>query len=198
MKMKSMRDVMVRLSMLADQSGEKVSDARLEFTAERILPFGADNVCAALETLLDSSRRFPTVEEIKKVMGFGERTGRDLGNHIANLLIQAMGKFGAMTPGNFKQAKAIEIALGGAYEIVNRMGGWNLCCDRAGESLPHFIAQTRDLVESYSGTSVLDKSKIPDALISRDDAFRLAAAECEKLESPTIALIKLVADKFEI
>lgn len=92
----TMKDIMIRLALLAEQSGEKVSDTRLKFTAEKIFPFGADDVCRALEKLLESSRRFPTIQEIKFAMGVAEPTGRDLGTRVANTMIEAMGKYGSL------------------------------------------------------------------------------------------------------
>lgn len=168
-----MKKIMVRLALLAEQSGEKVSETRLEFTAEKLLQFGEDKVCFALEKLLESSRRFPTIAEIKKEMGIAEPTGRDLGTHVANLMIQAMGKFGSLN--SAKQATALKLALGDAvWDVVERLGGWNLCCDRAGENVPSFIAQTRDLVESYASTGMLSFEQLPKALPSLHDAFKMA------------------------
>jgi hypothetical protein len=165
--------IMIRLALLAEQSGDKVSETRLEFTAEKLFEYGHEKVCAALEKLLESSRRFPTIAEIKTAMGVAEPTGRDLGTHVANLMIQAMGKFGSLN--SVKQSTALKLALGDAvWDIVERLGGWNLCCDRAGENISSFVAQTRDLVESYSGTGMLSFEQVPKALPSRQDAWKMA------------------------
>jgi|688.fasta_scaffold419821_3 hypothetical protein len=180
--MKTMRDVMARLALLAEQSGDKVSDARLKFTAEKIFVYGAEEVCAALELLLENSRRFPTIEEIKKALGVSEIDGRDLGTHAANLLIAAMGKFGALN--GVKQSLAVKVALGDSlWQIVETMGGWNLCIDRAGENISSFVAQTRDLVASYSASGVIDPKEIPTKLMTRHDAFELASAKNLEIEN---------------
>jgi hypothetical protein len=180
-----MRDVMVRLALLAEQSGDKVSDARLDFTAEKIIGYGATEVCEALELLLENSRRFPTIEEIKKALGVSEIDGRDLGTHSANLLIAAMGKFGALN--GAKQSLAVKLALGESlWHIVESMGGWNLCIDRAGENLSAFVAQTRDLVASYSASGVIDAKKIPTKLMHREDAFELAGKNLSDDDTPQI------------
>jgi|688.fasta_scaffold473024_2 hypothetical protein len=198
--MKNSKDVMVRLALLAEQSGEKVSETRLKFTSEKILSFGnADLVSAALEKLLESSRRFPTVDEIKKAMGFSEPTNKELGTHVANLLLQAMGKFGETSPGNLKHANAVRFAVGEqVFEIVTKMGGWNFCIERANENIPFFISQTRDLVEAYVAAKVIDKNQVPAALPSRADSF--AAAEKISLEAgdkiPNV--IKMLANRSQI
>ena len=169
-----MKKIMIRLALLAEQSGEKVSEVRLEYTAEKLFPLGCADVCAALEKLLDSSRRFPTIEEIKTAMGISDPaplTVRDIGTQIANLLIEAMGKYGTLN--SARQTEAIKIAVGpAAWEIAAKLGGWDLCCERAGENPMAFVAQARDLAEAYRST--IKSADLPSALPSLSAALDLA------------------------
>lgn len=176
-----MKKIMIRLALLAEQSGEKVSEVRLEYTAEKLFPLGCADVCAALEKLLESSRRFPTIEEIKRAMGLAEPTGRDLGNRIANLIIRAMGKYGSLN--SDKHREAVRLAVGPvAWDIADKMGGWNLCCDRSADNMAAFIAQTRDLVESYSASGMIEAGAVPDFLPSLGQALVIAEEKLSQIE----------------
>jgi len=174
------KDIFMRLALLAEQSGEKVSEMRLKFATEKLGVYDPDQVCAALEKLLESSRRFPTIAEIKKEMGVAEPTGRDLGTRIANLIIQAMGKYGSLN--SVKQTEAIKLAIGPvAWDITNKMGGWNMCCDRAADNMTAFIAQTRDLVESYSASGLIEDGDIPATLPSLGEALQIAGEKLKEI-----------------
>jgi len=180
-----MKKIMIRLALLAEQSGEKVSEVRLEYTAEKLFPLGCADVCAALEKLLESSRRFPTIEEIKRAMGLAEPTGRDLGNRIANLIIRAMGKYGSLN--SDKHREAVRLAVGPVvWDIVDKLGGWNLCCDRAADNMTSFIAQARDLVESYSLSGLIEGGEIPDSLPSLGRALEIAESQRQIEQRPEV------------
>ena len=176
------KDIMLRLALLAEQSGETVSEMRLKYAVEKLSPLGADKVCAALEQLLETSRRFPTIAEIKTAMGIAEPTGRDLGTRIANLMVEAMGKYGSLN--SVKQSEAIRLAIGpAAWDIADKMGGWNMCCDRAGENMTAFIAQARDLAESFAATGMLEPTQVPKSLPSLGEALQIAGNEIKAIEN---------------
>jgi hypothetical protein len=175
-----MRKIMIRLALLAEQSGDKVSETRLEYTAEKLVQYGEEKVCIALEKLLETSRRFPTIAEVKAALGVAEPSGRDLGTRVANLMIQAMGKYGSLN--SVKQTEAIKLAIGHvAWDIANKMGGWNMCCDRAADNMTAFIAQTRDLVESYNASGLIEAGDIPAALPSLGEALQIAGEKLKEI-----------------
>lgn len=160
--------ILVILRLIAEQSGEGVSDARLKFVSERLLPYGTERVCDALTKLLDSSRRFPTVDEVRTAMGEASLSGRDVGMQIANLLLDGVRRFGEAT--NPRTAAAIERALGEtAWRVVTALGGWNAVVEAAAGE--HFRAQVRDLVDSLVKTGGLVVDCLPASLPSLANAL---------------------------
>lgn len=148
------------LGLFAEQTGESVSSTRLEFMTRRLVPLGTDAVIAALEKMLEKARRFPTIQEIKDTMGLGEPTARDIGNDIAALMLGAMGKVGV--PVSASGIAARDALLGpAALYVAEKMGGWSLAVDQAGENLAAFRAQVRDLAESYARQGFISEKDIP-------------------------------------
>lgn len=172
--------IIVILAMFAEASGEKVSKERLKFTAERLMALEqTGDVVQALARMLESSRRFPTVAEVKAEMGVADATPRDEANQIADRIIAAMGKFGEIPPGNVTTARALEHALGeSAWTCVERMGGWTMLLDRASENVGVLRAQIRDTAEGYIRTGIIERGRI----CNRSLNMREALAEVKQLE----------------
>ena len=165
-------DVMMRLAALAEQCGEKPSDFRLEFTVKTLMPLGADKVCEALERLMQSARRFPTVAEIKAEMGEADLTPDDEARMIVESIMKGVRQFGEVPPGNQRTPEAIRLAIGdGAWEVVCRSGGWNAVIERAGENEMAFRAQVRDLASAYLRTGVIERGTLPDKIPSAYQAL---------------------------
>lgn len=171
------------LALFAEQTGEKVSPMRLEFMTRSLVPLGPNAVITALERMLESARRFPTVQEIKDAMGLGEPTARDIGNDIAALMLGAMSKVGI--PVSTRGIAARDALLGpAALFVVEKMGGWNLAVDQAGENLAAFRAQVRDLAESYARQGLIDPREIPRGeLPSYGQIFHLDCAENKQVDT---------------
>lgn len=125
--------IMKMLAMLADQTGEKVSQERSDFYAERLLPLGADQVCEALSRMLETCRRFPTVGEIKSEMGVGEPTDDDKGREVAERIYNAIVRIGSIngTGEHAKQRrdKLAEMLGPVGHTVVEMQGGWNRLCE---------------------------------------------------------------------
>lgn len=169
--------IAVLLGLLAEQSGEKVTDARLVWLAERLIPLGTDEVAAALERMLDSARKFPTVAEVKAEMGIAVPTARDEALLIADTVLAAIAKYGYSN--SRRHAAAVEWALGPTiWELVKRQGGWNAICEKSDDGNVGVLrAQIRDLAESYLKTGVLDRVGIPKQLPSRAEALAAVASD---------------------
>lgn len=178
--MNGLQKITVLLRHLAEQAHETVSDARMALVAERLMPYGSERVCEALVKLLDSSRRFPTVDEVRAAMGEATASGRDIGMQVANLLLDGVRRYGEAT--NPRTAAAIERALGEtAWRVVTALGGWNAVVEAAGAD--HFRAQVRDLVDSLSRTAGFAVDRLPAALPSLSAALLPAPAPCVLLEA---------------
>lgn len=67
------------LAIIAEQTGEDVSPARADFVVDRLLKLDHRLVILALERILESSRRFPTVQEVRQMIkDFAWQDGPDL------------------------------------------------------------------------------------------------------------------------
>lgn len=176
----SEKKVLVLLALLAEQSGDKVSEARLDFIAEELCALGAEKACVALKKLLESARRFPTVAEVKAEMGLGEPTTRDVGNMIAGVIVQAISRVGV--PVGPKGQAALDDMLGPAARIVvQKLGGWAMVVDQAGENLTALKAQIRDLAEAYTRTGEIDPAEIPKEVPAYSAALEIAGAKLKDL-----------------
>lgn len=165
-------DVMMRLAAIAEQCGEKPSDFRLEFTVKTLMPLGADKVCEALERLMQSARRFPTVAEIKAEMGEADLTPEDEARMIVEAIMKGARQFGEIPPGNLRTPDAVRLAIGeAAWEVAGRSGGWNAVVERAGENEMAFRAQVRDLAVAYLRTGVIERGTLPDKIPSASEAL---------------------------
>lgn len=192
------------LAMLAEASGEAVSKERLKFTAERLMTLDAGDVMQALARMLESSRRFPTVAEVKAEMGIADATPRDEANQLADRIITAMSKFGEIPPGNVTTARALEHALGeSAWTCVERLGGWTMLLDRASDNVGMLRAHIRDAAESFLRTGVIERNKVCRNSLNMHEAInevkRLGLAaphEPEKLAP--LAKVVALADRFAI
>lgn len=182
--------VLMMLAMLAEQSGEVVSETRLDYVGQRLLQLGTPNeVCAALEALIESSRRFPTVAEVREAMGVADPTARDAALMLADRVLAGVSRYGELQPGNVKGARAIERALGpAAWELVLRQGGWNAVVDRAGQA-GTFKAQLRDAAESYLKCGIINRDDVTSKrLPSHYEALAAAEKNQKQLEAPVYVL----------
>jgi hypothetical protein len=177
--------VLMLLAMIAEQSGETVSETRLDFVGRKLLELGPPaQICHALERLMESCRRFPTVAEVKEQIGIADPSARDAALMLADRVLAGVSKYGELQPGNLKGCRAIEKALGpAAWELVTRQGGWNAVVDRAVQAAS-LRAQLRDAAESYLKCGVIKREsvqgdKLPSyhqALVQADDAPLLGAS----------------------
>lgn len=118
-------EILALLHLLAEQSGEKVSPERLKFTFDRLDAIGHhDQVSAALEVLLEKSRRFPTVAEVKELLGLKPPSPEDKGREVADRIYQALSK-------PWEAAKRDEFVGPIGAEVVRLNGGWQ----RLGENV---------------------------------------------------------------
>lgn len=181
--------LLMLLAMLAEQSGENVSETRIEFVARRLMELAPlPDLCRAIEKMLDSARKFPTVEEVKRALGKVDPSAADEGRLLSETLASAVAKYGSLQPGNVKGALAIEQAIGpAAWEVVLRAGGWNTIVDRMGENASAFRAQMRDLATSLLETGAIPRGKVPEKLPSHAASLTAVANHpqleaCERAE----------------
>lgn len=166
----SEKKVLSLLALLSEQSGEKVSPARLEFLAETLCEISPDKAVVALKKLLESARRFPTVAEVKAEMGMAEPTARDIGNEIAGLIVNTMARVGI--PVGPSGVRIRDDMLGpAALFVVDKLGGWPAVVEQAGQNLTALKAQVRDLAESYVKTGHIHAKDIPSSLPSYGQAL---------------------------
>lgn len=171
--------IVALLAVLAQQSGEQVAPFRIEFTSQRLIELNQPSqVITALTKLIETSRRFPTVGEVKAEMGISTPTARDEALAIADATIAVLSKFGWIQPGYAVGARARELAAGPAvWELIARQGGWNAALERMGENQMAFRAQMRDLAETYLKTGVIQRGQIPEKILGQLEAIGLAQAE---------------------
>jgi hypothetical protein len=172
------KQILALLALLAESSGENVTEARLSFTASRLTDLDPEKVCAALSELLESARRFPTVAEIKAKMGIKEVTELDEARLVADRILEGVPKYGSVSGENRRSSAAIELAMGEAcWTVIRRFGGWNLIVDLAGENMSGLRAQLRDAASTYLSTGIIDRGNIP-----RDPVptFSVALTEVDK------------------
>lgn len=157
--------VLIMLAMLAEQSGEKVSEGRVDFVGQSLLQVAPpEQIIIALNKLLRSSRRFPTVGEVEEVMGVAQPTAKDEALQIADCVIQAAIRFGWLQPDYVEGAKARELAVGPAgWEVIKRQGGWNNLLERLGENQMALRAQLRDIAQTYLKTGIIAPGGTPIA-----------------------------------
>lgn len=156
------------LAILAEQSGENVSENRVNFTFGRLQEFPPAKVCEALLSLIETSRRFPTVGEIKNRMGMGEPTERGEAVMIVDRIFAGMRKFGAEPP-SARVMDQLRAFIGeGAWRVVNSNGGWQLVCERAGENASALTAQIRDSAEAMIRCGQIEFGKTPSLPIRTD------------------------------
>jgi hypothetical protein len=167
--METSDDIFMRLAALAQQSGENVSEFRLNFTVQKLLPLGADRVCRALERLLETAKRFPTVAEVKAEMGESELTMEDEARMIVERIAKAVGQFGEIPPGNKVTPGAVRLAIGeAAWDVVGKSGGWNAVTARLGENEVATRAQLRDITAVYLRTGEIERGTLPPAMAASE------------------------------
>lgn len=184
--MEPFSELLILLGLLAQQSGENVSPERIEFTARKLFPLGVREVCSALERMLESSRRFPTVAEVKAEMGMAELSSDDEARLIADAIMNAVRKFGEIPPGNIVTPYAVEIALGeAAWQVVGRSGGWNAVVERSANETA-FRAQIRDVTSAYLRTGTVERGTLPEKQMGAHEAVGEAKKMFQRLlpESP--------------
>lgn len=187
------------LGLFAQISGQTVGRELIEFTARKLIPLGVPEVCEALERMLETGRKFPTVAEVKAEMGIAEPTAKDVGLRLADTIFNAIAKYGEIPPGNLKTAAAVENALGPAvWSVVTRQGGWNAVVQRAGENQGVYRAQLRDLGESYARSGIIDPASLPARIPSLGTAL-LAEPPKALPESPrSMGWLRELEDKFDM
>ncbi len=155
--------ILMLLAMMAEQSGEKVSEMRIDFLGTSLLEVApAEKIVEALSRLLRSSRRFPTVGEVEAEMGLAAPTAKDEALLIADTIIGAAIRFGWLQPDYLEGAKAREACVGqAAWAVITKQGGWNNLLDRLGENQMALRAQLRDLAESYLKTGLIQPGTVP-------------------------------------
>jgi hypothetical protein len=116
--------VLALLAMLAEQTGEKVSQARSDFYAERLIPLGAGRVVEALKRMMDGAKRFPTVNEIKAELGEAPQTAEDKGREVADRIWVSLTRGWASSLSPAVQAERDTFVGPIGVEVVRQMGGW--------------------------------------------------------------------------
>ncbi len=189
----SKSQVLILLAMLAEQSGEKVSESRVDFVGSSLLAIASpEEIAKALHKLLRSSRRFPTVAEVEQEMGMGAPTQKDEALLIADTIIQNAIKFGWLQPGYIDGARAREACIGAAgWEVIKRQGGWNNLLERLGENQMALRAQLRDVTESYLKTGLIEPGTVPLNPASVHKAIEAAQARPLELEEHRRSQAKL-------
>lgn len=138
-------EIMKYLAMLADQSSENVSPSRLDFMLEKLTELGHhDQVCAALDALLETSRRFPTVGEVKTLLGLApaspENKGREVAERIFGAITKGWGS--SLRPEVHKQRDEFVGPIG--VEVVRMAGGWPRLSEIKQEDATTHKAQWRE------------------------------------------------------
>jgi hypothetical protein len=132
------------LAILAEQCSEKASDQRLAWMASKLVVHGLQPCATAIESLMSSARRFPTVSEIEREMGVGAASvdTEAIGREIADKIYTAMRKFGAWK----NRRQQVEEFLGPVgIEVVRQLGGWEyLCATTLEDDIPILKAQWRE------------------------------------------------------
>ncbi len=164
--------IMQRLFLLAEQSGEKVSETRIEFITREVVDAKGD-IVSALERLLRKSRRFPTVKEILAEAGTlqtDEDAGREVGERIWNAICR-----------HGSQRFDLKSVLGEVgSRVVQMQGGWQSICDTATyDNASQLKAQWRELAEVLirkARSGDLDALPKFDAIqgSKHDEALRIA------------------------
>lgn len=169
------------LALLAEQSGENVSPARIEFMARKLLPFDHERVCNALEGLLETARRFPTVAEIKSAMGVNDASDADKGREAAERIYAAICRFGSQMK-LWDEIKAFIGPIG--VEVVKMQGGWlQLCETTTNDNSPTLKAQWRELAEVLVRKNVAGDYNAPQ-FPSLSAGFRAQIKELETKSTP--------------
>lgn len=135
--------VLALLAMLAEQTGEKISEARGEFMVAKLLPLGAQAVCQTLEAMLETARRFPTVGEIKAAMGLAQMSDQEAGRAVGERIYAAIARYGDCRADRQRIWDFIgPIGL----EVVRLQGGWDhLCATVQEDDATTWKAQWREL-----------------------------------------------------
>lgn len=157
MSLNSSQKVLGYLAMLAEQCNENVSPSRIEFMTRKLLPLGADRVAVALEKLLESARRFPTVAEVQSAMGITAETVEDKARETAERIWTAIGKFGYT---DWKRAQEYVGEIGQA--VVAMQGGWISICEIAtNDNAGQLKAQWRGLAETLARKNNRGEGNVP-------------------------------------
>lgn len=166
------------LVVLAEQTGEHLSEPRLRLFASELLSAGhnAEDVANALRRLFRRVKRFPSIAEIEEEMGVATASVADEGRMIAATIYTAVQRYGSLPPDNRDTSEAIRLAVGPAvWELISKLGGWNSIVEQAGAHDPGtFSAQVRELATAYLKSGVIEIGKVPDHLPSGFDALAMA------------------------
>lgn len=130
------------LAILAEQVGEKLSEPRSEFYLECLSEFPADQVVAAMKSLIQTATRFPTIQQIKQAMGLAP-----IDDHKAQATAAAHEIWQLIARGISIHGQPRATASPLAEETVRLLGGWRCLSDSIedNEQRPTFTAQWRDL-----------------------------------------------------
>lgn len=118
--------------------------------------YGYGNILKAIEAFVeeaDANPRFPSVKDIKRLLGDSEVDDASKAREAAARLIAAVGKFGSMNPdGKFQRQRDYMGEL--AWLIADMQGGYSSVCETlSSRNTPSLQAQYRDI-----GLSILQKA----------------------------------------
>ena len=180
--MATRNDVLMMLAVMAEQSGEQVSEARIEFVARRLEPYGLERVVETLEKMVDTHRRFPTVGEIKQAMGVSEQSNEDKGREVGELIWAAICRFGSV----MSRWPEIAAAIGPiGVEVVKRQGGWMTICEIAtNDNATTLKAQWRELAQVLARKPVGELDVPPDFTRLPEAAQKELALLVDKFSMP--------------
>lgn len=185
--MTSTRRIGVLLALIAEQCGETITEARLEFMLSRLEGLDARKLEQALESLAESSRRFPTIAEIKAAMGQSDATARDKALVIADRILAGVAKIGEIPPGGVTIGESVRHVVGEtAFEVVQAMGGWNRVVAMAGEGQNILRAQIRDYAEAGYRTGRFERDPSGERLLPPHEAVEMARVEARARERAEI------------
>lgn len=186
--MNGSREIIQMLVILGETTKETLSQERIAFMVSELEPHGADKVLVALKGLIRSAKRFPTICEVEEAMGLAQATSRDAALMLADRVFDGVARYGELSCGNTRGARAIEMALGpAAWELVMRQGGWNTVVDRAAEG-GIFKAQLRDAADSYLKCGVIDRNDlVTEKLPSHFQALQAADEVLAQIEGEPYA-----------
>jgi hypothetical protein len=126
--------------------GISTTEDRINITAtylQKKNEFSEDQILWAIAQLFETSKYFPDVSDVLKLLRPSQESIADEGNLIAGEIIDSLSRFGQY------QAKEARESLGEtAWYVVERFGGWTTVCNLTYSELGTARAQMRRLAEA--------------------------------------------------